>query len=65
MTGTDPGTGRYGGREFTVAELHVVRALAASLPGRAAIAEAVCRHLGWRRIDGTTKAISARVPGWR
>jgi len=39
VTGTDPGTGRYGGREFTVAELHVVRALAASLPSRAAIAE--------------------------
>jgi hypothetical protein len=58
----DPHTAvRYCGREFTPADLDVVRALAASLPTRARIAEAAAAALGWRRPDGQTKAMSARV----
>jgi Domain of unknown function (DUF4338) len=52
---------RYCGREFTPADLDTVRALAASLPTRARIAEAAAAALGWRRPDGQTKAMSARV----
>lgn len=55
------GTLRYCGREFSPAELARITALAAALPTRAAIAEAVCVELGWRRPDGRTKAMSARV----
>ena len=52
---------RYCGRGFTPAELDTIRALAASLPTRAQIAEATCQALDWRRVDGRTKAMSARV----
>ena len=45
----------------TPAELDTIRALATSLPTRAQIAEALCRALDWRRPDGATKAMSARV----
>jgi hypothetical protein len=41
--------------------MEVVRALAASLPTRRAIADAVCDELGWRRVDGRRKDMSARV----
>src|SRR5260370_325873 len=57
----DNHTVRYCGREFTPADLDVVRALAASLPTRARIAEAAAAALSWRRPDGQTKAMSARV----
>jgi hypothetical protein len=57
---TDP-PARYCGREFTDEELATIATLAATLPNRAAIAEAVCAQLGWRRVDGATKAMSARV----
>jgi len=57
----DNHTVRYCGREFTPADLDVVRALAASLPTRARIAEAAAAALDWRRPDGQTKAMSARV----
>lgn len=62
-TGPATATGpvRYCGRDFSPADLQVVSALAAALPTRAAIAEAVCQELHWRRIDGATKAMSARV----
>ncbi len=52
---------RYCGRDFSPAELDTIRALTNSLPTRAQIAEATCLALGWRRPDGTTKAMSARV----
>lgn len=52
---------RYCGRSFTAAELTTITALAAALPTRARVAEAVCVELGWRRVDGATKAMSARV----
>ena len=55
------GTRRYCGRGFTPAELDTIRTLATSLPTRAQIAEALCQALDWRRPDGATKAMSARV----
>lgn len=54
-------TVRYSGRDFTVEELQVVRDLAAQLPTRTAIADAVCEALHWRRINGRPKGMSARV----
>jgi uncharacterized protein DUF4338 len=55
------GSVRYCGRVFTPADLQLIASLAATLPTRAGIAEAVCQALGWRRVDGRTKAMSARV----
>lgn len=52
---------RYCGRAFTPGELEVIRQLAATLPTRRAIADAACDALGWRRPDGRSKAMSARV----
>ncbi|MCA1677107.1 MAG: DUF4338 domain-containing protein [Actinobacteria bacterium] len=52
---------RYCGRKFTPAELDTIRALASTLPTRAQIADAACQALDWRRLDGRTKAMSARV----
>jgi len=52
---------RYCGRDFTAAELATIAGLAGTLPTRAQIAEATCAALGWRRVDGATKAMSARV----
>ncbi len=52
---------RYCGRDFTAADLAVIRTLAATLPTRRAIADAACDALGWRRHDGRRKAMSARV----
>jgi hypothetical protein len=52
---------RYCGRDFTPADLGVIRALAASLPTRARIAAAAAGALDWRRPDGRTKTMSARV----
>jgi len=51
----------YCARAFTEAELDLVRSLAAELPTRKAIADAVCEALGWRRPDGRLKDMSARV----
>jgi hypothetical protein len=51
----------YCGREFTDTELDLVRSIAAELPTRKAIADAVCEALGWRRQDGRLKDMSARV----
>jgi len=55
------GAVRYCGRQFTPAELQLVGRLAATLPTRRAIADAVCDALGWRRPDGRRKDMSARV----
>jgi len=52
---------RYCGRPFTPAELDTIRDLTTRLPTRAQIAEALCQALHWRRVDGRTKAMSARV----
>jgi hypothetical protein len=52
---------RYCGRDFTGSDLEVVRALAASLPTRRAVADALCDALDWRRLDGRPKDMSARV----
>ena len=52
---------RYCGREFSPADIQVITALAAALPTRAAIADATCQQLNWRRHDGQPKAMSARV----
>ena len=58
---TPTDTVRYAGRTFTAAELARIRALAAALPTRVAIAAAVCDDLGWRAPDGRRKDMSARV----
>lgn len=54
---------RYHGRDFTDADLQVIRALCAdaAYPTRAAIARAVCDALDWRRPDGRRKDMAARV----
>ena len=63
MTGTPrrPSPARYCGRDFTPAELGLIRDLAATLPTRAAIAGAVCDALGWHAPDGRRKDMTARV----
>ncbi len=55
------GPARYCGRDFTPAELEQIRSLAASLPTRRAIADAVCDALAWHRADGRRKDMTARV----
>ena len=52
---------RYCGRDFSQAELAVIRGLAATLPTRRAIADAACEALLWYRRDGRLKDMSARV----
>ena len=52
---------RYCGREFSEADLEVVRFLAGSLPTRRGIADATCDALGWFRVDGRRKDMTARV----
>lgn len=60
MTGA-PGALRYCGRAFTSDEIDLIRTLAAALPTRRAIADAVADALDWRRPDGRRKDMSARV----
>jgi hypothetical protein len=52
---------RYCGRDFTADDMRVIGRLAATLPTRKAIADAVCDALGWLRVDGRRKDMSARV----
>lgn len=52
---------RYCGRDFTEEELDLAGRLAATLPTRRAIADALCDALDWRRLDGQRKDMSARV----
>jgi Domain of unknown function (DUF4338) len=54
-------TARYCGRDFTPAELGLIRELAVTLPTRRAIADAVCDALGWHTPDGRRKDMTARV----
>ena len=62
VTGT-PGQypARYCGRDFTLAELEEIRSLAATLPTRRAIADAICDALGWQTPGGRRKDMTARV----
>ncbi|MFU8841955.1 MAG: Druantia anti-phage system protein DruA [Nitriliruptoraceae bacterium] len=59
--GPAPEAVRYHGRDFTPDDLEVIRGIAARLPTRNQIAQAVCQALGWRRIDGRPKDMSARL----
>ncbi|MBF7083014.1 DUF4338 domain-containing protein [Desulfallas sp. Bu1-1] len=55
---------RYCGRDFTAAELDLIRSIIArpeEHPTRAAIARAVCQSLAWVKPDGDPKLMSARV----
>jgi Druantia protein DruA len=52
---------RYCGRDFTPDEIALIATLAATLPTRRAIADAVCDTLPWRRPDGRAKDMTARV----
>lgn len=52
---------RYCGRDFSDDEVALICTLAATLPTRRAIADALCDALGWRRHDGRPKDMSARV----
>ena len=52
---------RYHGRDFTVAEMKLVRELVATEPSRAAIARAFCRRTGWLKPDGGLKVMMAKV----
>jgi hypothetical protein len=56
-----PAPVRYCGRSFTPAELDHIRHLAATLPNRRMIADAVCHALSWTRPDGRIKDMTARV----
>jgi len=55
---------RYCGRNFTAAELDLIRSIIArpeEYPTRAAIARAACQSLAWVKLDGGLKVMSARV----
>ena len=55
---------RYCGRTFTESDLATIRRIIASPqkhPTRAAIARAMCSALGWFKLDGLPKLMSARV----
>lgn len=53
----------YCAREFTEAEMQLIRQLIAGQPqmSRAALSRAVCEQLPWRRPDGRLKDMSCRV----
>jgi hypothetical protein len=54
---------RYCGREFTEAEVGLIRQLLANQPQlhRASLSREVCARLSWRRADGQLKEMSCRV----
>jgi hypothetical protein len=54
---------RYCGRDFTAADLELIRTLIAASPplNRAQISRAVCERLSWLRPDGRLKEMSCRV----
>jgi hypothetical protein len=55
---------RYCGRDFTAAEMDLIRSIIArpeEHPTRAAIARAACQSLAWVKPDGGLKVMSARV----
>jgi hypothetical protein len=59
--GPDTVVARYCGRDFTLKDMRAIAELAAVLPTRKAIADAVCDTLPWLRVDGRRKDMSARV----
>ena len=54
---------RYCGREFTEAEIEIIRELLAQSPplNRYRLSQTVCERLNWRRANGQLKDMSARV----
>ena len=54
---------RYHGRDFTVGEMALLRALIAAepTPTRHALSKAFCRRIGWFKPDGGLKDMMARV----
>lgn len=54
---------RYCGREFTEAEIDLIRRLIGSSPGmhRRALSRRFCEEVGWRKADGQLKEMSCRV----
>ncbi len=52
---------RYHGRDFTVAEMRLLRELTVTEPTRTAIARAFCRRTGWLKPDGGLKSMMAKV----
>src|SRR5271165_7511984 len=54
---------RYCGREFTDAEIALIRELIAVSPplNRYGLSQAVCERLNWRRANGQLQDMSARV----
>lgn len=54
---------RYCGRDFTQAEIEIIRELLAGSPplNRYRLSQAVCERLNWRRANGGLKDMSARV----
>ena len=55
---------RYCGRDFSEAEIDMIRALIARRDPtlhRRALSQEVCRRLDWRKLDGGLKDMSARV----
>src|SRR5574342_310761 len=61
LAGPQTVVARYCGRDFTAGEMRVVADLAAALPTRKAIADAVCDTLALLRADGRRKDMAARV----
>ena len=60
---TAPVECRYYGRDFTTAEMALLRALIAGPPGlnRHALSKEFCRRIGWCKADGGYKDMMARV----
>ena len=60
---TDAVECRHRGRDFTVAEMALPRALIAGPPAlnRHALSREFCRRVGWRKADGGLKDMMARV----
>jgi hypothetical protein len=53
---------RYCGRDFTPAEIDLIRELLATPQiNRAPLSREVCERLGWRRDNGNLKDMSCRV----
>ena len=54
---------RYHGRDFTAAEMALLRALIAGPPAlnRHALSKEFCRRIGWHKADGGLKDMMARV----
>ena len=54
---------RYCGRDFTAAEMRLMRALIEGPPmrSRSQLAKAFCRSIGWTKPDGGLKEMMARA----